>query len=218
MKKPTIEQHTSHIIVKCLDKKIDIQEVQEYFNKKELGITLYIAAYEIGRHSDKHIHAYSSTLYTKRYYQDHLKHPEWKFRLKFIEDTLEDKKKVISYIFKDGDDYHEYSKKKFFMDYRENKDCSFHNMNIYNIYHDAKVRKERKLAPNPSQTEYWISHFKKQNPKPEKKEILKEIIKYKKEKFQEITKLRLKNLLQTILVNIDPKYEKYIINEIADEI
>lgn len=218
MKKPTIDIHQSHIIVKKLNGKIDIREVQDYFNSQYLGITIYIAAYEIGKHQDKHIHCYAISTYTKRYYQDHLKHPTWKFRDLPITDTPEDKKKVLSYIFKDGSDYYEYSKAKFFLDYRENKECSFQNLNLYDIYHAAKTRKQMKLSPNPSQTEYWIDHFLSLNHKPSKKEILKEIINLKKQKKQEITKLRLKNLLQTILVNSDPLYEKHLIEEIASEV
>lgn len=218
MKKPTIDIHQSHIIIKKLKDKIDIKEVQDYFDKENLGIKIYIAAYEIGKHQDKHIHCYAISTYTKRYYQDHLKHPTWKFRDLPIQDTPEDKKKVLSYIFKDGEDYYEYSKTKFFLDYRQNKECSFQNLNLYDIYHQAKLRREAKLPPNPSQTEYWINHFMDYKPKPTKKEILKEIINYKKNKKQEITKLRLKNLLQTILVNIDPSYEKYLIEEISSEL
>ena len=218
MKKPTIEKNRSHLIVKCLDSKIDIQDLQNWLDSEKLGFTIHLASYEIGKHKDRHLHCYTTSLYTKRYYASHLKHPLYKFRLKFIKDDIEDRKRVVRYIFKDGDDYYQYSKTKFLLDYRENKDCSLHDMNLYDIYCYVKERREAGLPPTPSQTEYWISHFKELNPKPTKKEILKEIINHKKQKSQEITKLRIKNLLQTILVNIDPSYEKYLIEEIADEI
>lgn len=218
MKKPSLEQNNVHLIVKNLTDKPDLKEIQDYFNKQELGITIYLAAYEIGKHKDKHVHCYCTSIYTKRYYNDHLKHPDWKFRFLIIQNSQTDIEKVISYLFKDGDDYYEYSKTKFLLDYRLNTECSLHGINIYKTYKDAKNRKEKGLKPNKTPTEEMIEYFIKMPIRPTKKEILKEIIKMKKEKKLLIQKTYLKNLLVTILAHLDPKYERNLIEEIASEV
>lgn len=216
MKKPQLEHHIAHLIVKNLPNKIDIAEIQEYFNKKQLGITVFLGSYEVGKDGDKHIHTYSHTIYSKRYYTDHLKHPDWKFRLKFVKEEIDDKEKVLSYIFKDGDDYKDWSMKKYLLDYVENKDASLDGVNVFKVYHNAKGRREAGIKGTEGMTEKYINRYRGTGKS--EKEILSEIINEKISKKLLIRKQYLRDLITTINVHNSEKFKKQLIKEILSTI
>ena len=212
MRKPSLEHRIAHLIIKRLPEKLDISRIQEELNKKELGITIYIAAYEVGKDGDKHIHAYCHTIYSKRYYTSHLKHDIFKFRLKFVKDEEEDKKRVLSYIFKGGEDYNKFSRNKYLLDYVENKDASLDNVNVYNVYQGARERREKGIKGTETETERYINKYKGSCKK--SKEILKEIINEKINKKLLIRKQYLRDLITTIECHNSEKFKNELINEL----
>ena len=139
-KLPAVKKQAYHLIVKEIK---DFAHGLEIINKlPSVGIQPYFCSYELGSTGNNpHIHLYAVALYTRRYYTDHI-HEVFpnKYILKLVKQSLTDHKRIISYIFKDGETYSDYTSSQHNIHYITDSNSVYQppgieeSINLYELY------------------------------------------------------------------------------------
>lgn len=140
-KLPAVKKQAYHLIVKEIK---DFADGLEIINKlPSVGIQPYFCSYELGATGNNpHIHLYCVALYTRRYYTDHI-HEVFpnKYILKLVKGSLIDHERIISYIFKDGETYSDYTSSQHNIHYITDSNSIYQppgieeSINLYELYH-----------------------------------------------------------------------------------